>query len=178
MNKQLFVWLKPGYGHIWKRLKPLVWTCYSQQFLFKIYNTVEKCSLYKKSNHGLYRQRYNPQQCRIIFWYWWTTTVSMIENPFQSYFLTNDETMKMGFVILCPVRSLVFLIFFLLLCLCSDHHQWRHHVDPVRFWAAVLSHQGGELLQPVSEMRFQVLGFSFPMLGNKFGSSLCTRKSN
>lgn len=33
------------------------------------------------------------------------------------------------------------------LCLCSDHHQRRHHVDPLRFGAAVLSHQGGELLQ-------------------------------
>lgn len=52
-------------------------------------------------------------------------------------------------VFLAIICSVVLLIFFLRLCLCSDHHQWRHHVDPVRFWAAVLSHQGGERLQLV-----------------------------
>lgn len=136
----------------WKRLKPFVWNCYCLQFLIKMYNIVEKCSVdcIRKTNMvhtDIVITRTNVKPFYSIIVTDEQQLCPLQENPFKSSFLAGDQTMQMGIFVLSPVCSLVFLIFFLLLCLCSDHHQWRHHVDPVRFWAAVLSHQGGEGIQ-------------------------------
>lgn len=175
LNKQLFIdGSRDSYKWFWfwKRSKPVVWNCCSLHFLFQIFNIVEKCWLYRKDKHGLYR--YNPiillllnNNCVHYKKILWEVIVSQMIKPSRWVFL--------------------FLLFFL-----PPSLQWPSSaasscwsclfrscsITSPRRWAS-------PAYSTLSEISFQRLGVSFfpfctlrKVLGNKFGSRFCTRKSN